>query len=89
MWRSLLPLYEAGRFEEAADYGRELLAAHPTYSELAYNLACCESRAGRAADAIEHLGMAIERSDVLRTIAAGDSDFDPIRGEAGFSELLG
>ncbi len=52
-------------------------------------MACCESLAGRTADAIEHLRIAIDRSEQFRTMAAGDSDFDPIRDEPAFEELVG
>ena len=88
-WASLSPLYEAGEFAEAADRGRELIEAHPDQADLLYNIACCESLAGRADDAIAHLRTAIERSTELRAQAAGDSDFDPIRERPGFSELVG
>ena len=53
-----------------------------------FNIACCESLAGRSADAIGHLRRAIELDSQLRTWVASDSDFDPIRDEPGFSELL-
>ena len=48
---------------------------------LLYNLACYESLAGRNADAIVHLGRAIELDSSYRALAAQDSDFDPIRAE--------
>ena len=89
VWEELRPLYEAGEYEQVADRGAELLKAHPAYAHLAYNVACCESRAGRTADAIEHLRMAVGRSGELRRLAADDSDLDPIRGEPAFAELLG
>ena len=89
LWAPLMPLYEAGRYAEAADRGRELITAHPEYPGLLYNLACCESLAGRAADAIEHLRLAIERSEQSRSLATRDSDFDPIRDEPAFKELVG
>jgi hypothetical protein len=54
-----------------------------------YNLACCESLAGRKADAIEHLRQALELSDQFRDYAKGDSDFDPIRGDPAFRKLIG
>ena len=88
VWEALRPLYEAGRYEEVADRGRELVAAHPTYAELAYNVACSESLAGRTADALEHLRLAVERSEMLRMLAAEDSDLDPVRGEPVFRELV-
>jgi hypothetical protein len=89
VWAPLTQLYEAGKYAEAADRGRELIDAHPEYAGVAYNVACCESLAGRTADAIEHLRVAIERSERFRSLAAGDSDFDPIRNEPAFKELVG
>ena len=89
VWRPLHHLYESGRYAECADRGRELVDAHPEYAGPLYNLACCESLAGRMADAIEHLRLAIDRSDRFRSFAADDSDFDPIRDEPAFKELVG
>lgn len=88
IWAPLNRLYQAGEYAEAADRGRELVEAHPEYVGLLYNLACCESLAGRTADAIEHLRLAIERSPRSRSLAAEDSDFDPIRHEPAFKELV-
>jgi hypothetical protein len=88
-WAPLFPLYEAGEYAEAADRGQELIKAHPEYPALIYNVACCESLAGRATVAIEHLRLAIERADRFRSLAAEDSDFDPIRDDPAFSELVG
>lgn len=88
VWLPITPLYEAGKYAEAADRGRELIEQHPEYAGLLYNVACCESLAGRTADAIEHLRGAIERSERFRSFAAGDSDFDPIREEPKFQELV-
>jgi tetratricopeptide (TPR) repeat protein len=89
IWGPLNRLYQAGEYAEAADRGRELAEAHPEYPGLLYNLACCESLAGRTAEAIEHLRLAIDRSEQFRSLAAGDSDFDPIREEPAFKELMG
>ena len=89
IWSSVGPLYEASEYAEAAERGRELIEAHPEYPGVAYNVACCESLAGRTADAIEHLKLAISRSDRYRKWAKGDSDFDPIRADPAFKELAG
>jgi hypothetical protein len=89
LWARLNPLYEAGKYDEIADRGAELIAAHPEYADLAYNLACCESLAGRPADAIEHLKLAIDRAPRFRSLAANDSDFDQVRDEPAFKELMG
>jgi tetratricopeptide (TPR) repeat protein len=89
IWMPLHHLYESGKYAEAADRGRELIEAHPEYAGPLYNLACCESLAGRTADAIEHLRLAIARAERFRSLAAEDSDFDPIRDEPAFKELIG
>src|SRR5438552_3776555 len=89
IWGPLNPLYQAGKYDEAADRGRELFEAHPEYAGVAYNVACVESLAGRKEDAIEHLRRAIKGRDQFRELAVGDSDFDPIREEPAFKELVG
>jgi hypothetical protein len=89
LWAPINPLYESGDYAAAADRGRELAEANPEMPLLMYNTACCESLAGRAEDAIGHLRTAIEQKEELRKMAAEDSDFDPVRDEAGFRELVG
>ena len=93
LWAPLTPLYQAGQYAEASDRGRELVEAHPEYPEVLYNLACCESLAGRSAEAIVHLRQALERTGEraanLREWAKTDTDFDPIRDEPEFKELIG
>lgn len=89
LWAPLSPLYEAGSYAEAAERGRELLEANPQYPELAYNIACCESLAGRKADAIRHLRIAIDAHEPMRRFAAGDSDLDNLRDDPEFKELIG
>jgi hypothetical protein len=88
-WAEIFPLYEAGRYAEAADRGRELLEDEPGSALLAYNVACCESLAGRTQDAIGHLRGALAASEQFRKLAAEDTDLDPLRGEPAFAELLG
>jgi tetratricopeptide (TPR) repeat protein len=88
IWAPFNRLYLEGRYAEAADGAREAVMAHPEYAGPYYNLACCESLAGRTADAIEHLSLAIDKSERYRSFAADDSDFDPIRSEAAFQALV-
>ena len=71
VWASVHPLYEAGRYAEAVDRGRELLEAYP-HPAVFYNLACCESLAGRTAEALEHLRRAIDLAERCRDLAKGD-----------------
>ena len=89
LWEPARPLYEAGKYAEAADRGRELLEAHPNLAYLHYQVACCESLAGRTTESLEHLRRAIEKWEGCRELARGDSDFDRIRGEPAFAELVG
>ena len=84
LWDSVRPLYEAGEFAEAADRGRKLIEAHPDQAYLYYNVACCESRAGRTADAVGHLARAIGMWEGCREMAREDSVFDRLRQEPGF-----
>lgn len=88
LFAPLRPLYEAGDYAAAADRGREVLAGDPPYADLFYNVACCESLAGRTDDAIAHLRRAIELSERTRAYLDGDSDLDPIREEPAFKDLL-
>lgn len=87
-WSALTGLYRAGEYRAAADRGRELLEAGPVSSALLYNVACCESLAGRNQDAMEHLREAIAGSEQLRSLAREDSDLDPLRDDPAFQELV-
>jgi mannose-6-phosphate isomerase-like protein (cupin superfamily) len=88
LWAPFQPLYEAGSYAELADTGREAIES-AGYATPLYNLACSESLAGRPADAVEHLRRAIELSERFRAYAKDDSDFDAIREEPAFEELVG
>jgi tetratricopeptide (TPR) repeat protein len=88
LWAPVGPLYEAGRYAEAADMAAPLADAHPEYPGLAYNTACLESLAGRPEQAIEHLRRAIEGSERFRGYAADDTDLDAIRDRPEFAQLL-
>jgi tetratricopeptide (TPR) repeat protein len=88
LWAPVRKLYDEGRYAEAADALRDVVEANPN-PWLLYNLACCESLAGRGADAVEHLRAAVAGSEQFGDYARGDSDFDAIRDEPGFAELVG
>ena len=89
VWAPFRGLYEAGDYAAVADRAQELTRATTQYAVPLYNLACCESLAGRTDDALEHLGQAIELMDGMRSYAQSDSDLDPIRDEPRFKELVG
>jgi mannose-6-phosphate isomerase-like protein (cupin superfamily) len=88
VWAEFHPLYEAGEYEAVISRAREQIEAGG-YATPLYNLACCEALAGRKEDAIGHLRTAIERRPSLRDLAKEDSDFDSLRDEPAFRELLG
>ena len=67
---------------------REALEKYPDNASGLYNLACMESLAGRAEQALEHLRAAVSADENLRDYARGDSDFDSIRDQPAFAELV-
>ena len=88
-WVSAQPLCDEARYAEAAAKGRELIELRPDQGYLLFNTACCESLAGETAEAIDHLRRAIAISDGCRELAQREPDFDPIRHEPGFQDLIG
>jgi hypothetical protein len=87
LWRPYHHLYEEGKYDELIDQARDEIE-QSGYPQPLYNLACCEALAGRKADALEHLRLALERAGQLRELAAQDSDLDSLRDEPQFKELL-
>jgi mannose-6-phosphate isomerase-like protein (cupin superfamily) len=88
-WGRVHDLYAAGDYEGVVVQGRERIEAAGRPVPL-YNLACCEVLAGRPAeDAIRHLHMAIDAQPSFRELARTDSDFDAIRDDPTFEELVG
>lgn len=88
LWAPLAPLYGAGEYAEVADRLAALVAAHPQYPMLFFNLACCESLSGRTSDALVHLRQAIELSEEFRESAQDDPDLDPIRDDPAFDQVI-
>ncbi len=60
------------------------LADRPDSAGTLYNLACAESRAGRAEDALFHLRRALELDERFRDTARDDPDFEAIRSDPRF-----
>ena len=80
--------YGRGDYEGAIAFLEECLERDPGYPGSLYNLACCESRAGRIGSALEHLRAALEGEPGLRESARGDDDFAPLREDPRFEELV-
>jgi len=89
VWSQLQPLFQAGEYDQVADRGKALLEGHPEYTGVFYNVACAEALAGRKEDALEHLRHAIAGSERFRELASDDSDFDSLRDQPAFKELVG
>lgn len=76
-------------YDKAIEVLSEALADYPDDAAVLYNLACAESMAGRTVEAIEHLRRSVEREERFRELALKDTDFDPIRAEAEFQQIVG
>ena len=88
LWAPLVTLYDSGQHAELIPRLSELVAQHPEYPMLAYNLACSESLDGRPGDTVGHLHQAIAAAEKYQGEALVDSDFDPIREEPAFQSLM-
>jgi hypothetical protein len=44
---------------------------------------------GRTREALDHLRQSAAGGERYRELAKTDTDFDPIRGEPGFAEIIG
>jgi len=76
-------------YDKAMDVLAKALEEHPDEATLLYNLACAESMAGHTGDALEHLRQSVEREERFRELARADTDFDPIRAEPEFQQIIG
>jgi tetratricopeptide (TPR) repeat protein len=91
-WERFAPFFQHygnKEYDQATAELEALLAANPDDGGALYNLACVKSLGGRSDEAIEHLRRSIELEERFRELARTDTDFDPIRDEPGFKELLG
>ena len=84
------PYFATKEYDKAAAVLEEALAEYPGDPALLYNLACAESMCGRTAEAIQHLRRSVEaeNGERFRELARTDTDFDPIRDEPEFQQLV-
>src|SRR5262249_12001883 len=78
-----------GGFAAAGGMGGGVLAEPPGLPLALYNLACCEARLGQGDEALEHLAQAIAGEPGFGPFARGDDDFESLRGDARYQELVG
>ena len=80
----IIPLFEQGRYDEAAQRLRAAHARDPRAGGILYNLACAEARLGDADAALEHLRQATEIEPRFAELARDDDDFASIRDDPRF-----
>jgi tetratricopeptide (TPR) repeat protein len=88
IWAPANPHYRAGDYERVIEMMKPVVEEHPQYTGLLYNLACVESLAGHTDDAIEHLRRAVDGWPQAKELAREDSDFEAVREEPGFKQLV-
>lgn len=81
-------LHNRAEFEEALRYLRQAVEMHPKNDHALYCLAATSARAGDTPSALKALRSAIAASPSNRAQARSDPDFDPIRDDEGFVEIV-
>jgi tetratricopeptide (TPR) repeat protein len=80
--------FGTGDYEKAIEVLERSRAETPQDAAVLYNLACAESRAGRRAEALEHLREAIGLDASFAELAANDADFEAIRDDPDFASAV-
>jgi tetratricopeptide (TPR) repeat protein len=80
--------FGTGDYEKAIEVLERSRAESPQDATVLYNLACAESRAGRRAEALEHLREAIGLDASFAELAADDADFEAIRDDPEFASAI-
>jgi hypothetical protein len=83
------PFFASKEYDKAIEVLAAAHAEFPDDATVLYNLACAESMSDRKADALDHLRRSVEGGERFRELAMTDSDFDPIRDEPEFAEIVG
>jgi tetratricopeptide (TPR) repeat protein len=84
-----LAFFATQEYEKAQEALRKAHEEFPDDPTVLFNLACAKSLLGRADDAVDHLGQSIAIDERFRELAQTDSDFDLIRDDPRFKELVG
>jgi tetratricopeptide (TPR) repeat protein len=83
------PFFASKEYDKAIEVLEAAHAEFPDDATVLYNLACAESMSGHTAEALDHLRQSAASGERFRELAKTDTDFDPIRGEPGFAEIVG
>jgi len=85
----VLALFDQGQHEKAKKVLTEALPKYEDKAGITYNIACAEAMLGEVDEALEHLKQAIEAQPAFADAAREDPDFEPIRSDPRFAELVG
>ena len=81
--------YNAKDYERSLELYSQLLEGDfPRKAGILFNIACIEALLGRTDDAIGHLREAIEADPQAAELARADTDFDAIRDDPRFAQLI-
>jgi hypothetical protein len=83
-WFAAEPAYRSGDYDGAIAIVSEGLAEWPGHPVINDQLACYHALAGRPAEALEHLAIAVAGEPGSAGWAAGDADLDSIRDDPAF-----
>jgi tetratricopeptide (TPR) repeat protein len=84
-----LAYFATQEYDKAHEALMQVHRDDPDDATVLYNLACAESRLGRTDEAIGHLEQSVAKEERFRDLAQTDADFDPIREDSHFRELVG
>jgi tetratricopeptide (TPR) repeat protein len=85
----VLALFDQGQHEKAKKLLTEALPKYEDKAGMLYNIACAEALLGETDEALGHLREAVEKHPQYADSAREDPDFEPIRSDPRFEELLG
>ena len=83
------PHWRAGDYRRAVEILRDVVDENPDAGIVLYNLACVEVLNGEPDPALDHLRRAISLEERFRDLAARDMDYDAIRDEPAFRDIVG
>lgn len=83
-----ISLLNEGKYPDAREHFKQILAAHPTADYAFYGLAVLASMTGDSHQCLDHLASAIRHNPRNRIQARADSDFQDMADDPRFTELL-
>ena len=86
--RDVFALLGSGHHAEAKRLLLDAIDRYEDRSSVLYNLACAEAQLGETDAALEHLRAAVDERASLADDARQDADFEPIRDDPRFAEVV-